>query len=228
MIAIGSLLIFLFLSLLMTRMATIALVYTGMSAQSAKFQARSAITGCGFTTAEAEQVVRHPVRRKIILFIMLLGHVGLVATIAAPIIGFVKDHTGGISDPWIKLGVMVVGLFSLLWLSHSKVYQRVCDVIFKYVMKRYYDDAQGDYIHLCHLSNDYKIAEVAVPRDGKLCGVKLADTDLKSGGMMVLAITRADGEFISQPSGDDVIGENDVLIIYGLNDAINRALAEKK
>jgi len=33
---------------------------TGLSRESARFQARSALTGGGFTTTESEAVVRHP------------------------------------------------------------------------------------------------------------------------------------------------------------------------
>ena len=55
------------LSLFITRLATIALTYTGLSREAARFQARSAFTGTGFTTSEAERVVDHPVRRRIIM-----------------------------------------------------------------------------------------------------------------------------------------------------------------
>jgi Trk-type K+ transport system membrane component len=41
------------LSLFITRLATTALAATGLSWQAARFQARSAFTGTGFTTSEA-------------------------------------------------------------------------------------------------------------------------------------------------------------------------------
>jgi hypothetical protein len=50
------------LSLIITRIATTALSLTGLSWEAARFQARSAFTGTGFTTTEAERVVDHPVR----------------------------------------------------------------------------------------------------------------------------------------------------------------------
>ena len=78
MVAIFSLLLVLVFSLLITRIATIALTYTGLSRQSAKFQARSAFTGVGFTTSESEKVVNHPVRRRILLLMMLIGNAGIV------------------------------------------------------------------------------------------------------------------------------------------------------
>lgn len=73
MLSIVSLLIVLTLSILVTRIATVALAHTGLSRESAKFQARSAFTGVGFTTNESEKVVNHPIRRRILLLRMLLG-----------------------------------------------------------------------------------------------------------------------------------------------------------
>ena len=62
MLSIISLLVVLTLSIVVTRVATVALTYTGLSRESARFQARSAFTGVGFTTSESEKAVKeaHP------------------------------------------------------------------------------------------------------------------------------------------------------------------------
>jgi len=60
MVSIISLVIILVVSILVTRIATIALTHTGMSRQTAKFQARSAFTGVGVKTSESEKIVNHP------------------------------------------------------------------------------------------------------------------------------------------------------------------------
>ena len=91
MTAIISLLIVLTLSLIVTRVAAMALMLTGLSRESARFQARSAFTGVGFTTGEAENVVDHPVRRQIVMLLMLLGNLGIgavVATLMLAVLGF--------------------------------------------------------------------------------------------------------------------------------------------
>ena len=74
MISIVSLLVVIFVSILITRIATIALTHTGLTKESAKFQARSAFSGAGFTTSESELVVNHPVRRRIVMFLILIGN----------------------------------------------------------------------------------------------------------------------------------------------------------
>ena len=48
MFAVVTLLLVLVLSILITRVATVALTHTGLSRQTARFQARSALTGVGF------------------------------------------------------------------------------------------------------------------------------------------------------------------------------------
>jgi hypothetical protein len=62
--------------MLINRFATIALSLTGMSREEARFQARAAMSGVGLTTSRAEDIVSHPVRRKIVLWLMILGSAG--------------------------------------------------------------------------------------------------------------------------------------------------------
>ncbi len=59
MAGIYSLLITLAVSLIVTRIAAVALMSTGLSREAARFKARSAFSGVGFTTSEAETIVYH-------------------------------------------------------------------------------------------------------------------------------------------------------------------------
>ncbi|MFD2433533.1 hypothetical protein ACFSO9_08245 [Mesonia maritima] len=54
MIAAISLFVIITISALITKVAAIALMHTGLSTEAAKFQARSVYTGTGFTTQESE------------------------------------------------------------------------------------------------------------------------------------------------------------------------------
>ncbi len=66
MVALISFLLVVTFSLIVERVATVALTLTGLSRDAAQFQARSAFTGAGFTTGEAEQTRtkgRHARRR---------------------------------------------------------------------------------------------------------------------------------------------------------------------
>src|SRR3954452_5468775 len=115
MVALASLLLILALGLLITRVATGMLEATGMSKPAARFQARSAFTGSGFTTRESESVVDHPVRCKVVMWLMLLGHPGILPPGGFLILGF----RGSRSDAWrvLQLGL---GLPLFVFVSRSR------------------------------------------------------------------------------------------------------------
>ena len=65
MVAIGAVLVVVSLSVLATRVGSLAFEATGLSADAARFQVPSMFTGGGYTTAEAESVTGDPARRRV-------------------------------------------------------------------------------------------------------------------------------------------------------------------
>jgi hypothetical protein len=185
-VAIASLLIVVALSLLITRVATVILTATGMSRQSARFQARSAFTGAGFTTNESEAVVNHPLRRRVIGTLMLLGNAGIVATASSAILGLRSNGWG--ATGWRGLELL---------------------------LGRYTDLPTRDLDNLLDLSGRFAVSELAV-RDGDwLVGRCLDELDLASEGVLVLGITRADGHYVGTPQPATRVCAGDVLVVYG-------------
>jgi Trk-type K+ transport system membrane component len=117
MIAIATLLLVLALSILITRVARVALIHTGLSRESARFQARSAFTGVGFTTSESEKVVNHPVRRRILLILMLLGNAGIVTALSSLILSFVNVSS---TTPLVWRIVLLAAGIVVLWAAASR------------------------------------------------------------------------------------------------------------
>ena len=74
----GVILLFAVVWLLVYWWGSIALEATGMERRKARFQALSAMTGTGFTTGEAESVVNHPKRRRIVTWLILMGTTGVL------------------------------------------------------------------------------------------------------------------------------------------------------
>ena len=213
MIGIISVIVILFISLLITRIATIALTHTGLSKESAKFQARSAFTGVGFTTTEAEKVINNPARRKIIMLLMLLGNAGIVTSMASLIIGF-----SGIEDTvnnWIKVLVLVGGIVILWTLANSKWVDRRMARIINKMLKRFSKLNLMDYAGLLQLAGDYAISEIGIDEDHWLANKKLKDTELTKKGIIILAIIRKDGTFLGTPQANTMIYANNKLIVYG-------------
>src|SRR6056297_1101643 len=131
-----SLIIIFTLSLLITRIASEALVHTGLSRQAAKFQARSAFTGVGFTTNEAENIVNHPLRPRIIMSLMLIGNVGIISAIASLMLTFINTNEGEIANIWRIL--IIAGSILVLWLlSKSRFLERWIVKLIKRALKRF-------------------------------------------------------------------------------------------
>ena len=87
MIALFTLLVIILVSVIAIRIGATALELTGLSNEIASFQAHSAFSGVGFTTQEAESIVSHPVRRRIIRVLFLAGSAGITTSMAALIQG---------------------------------------------------------------------------------------------------------------------------------------------
>ncbi len=213
MIAVISLLLVLTISMIVIRVASVALVHTGMGREAARFQARSAFTGVGFTTSEAESVLSHPVRRRIVAWLMLAGNVGIVTAMSSLLLSFVDMR--GSQGAWLSLGVLVAGLILLLAVSSSAwVDRHLCRAI-SWALKRFTQLDARDYARLLHLREDYGVSDLRVQPGEWLAGRTLAEAGLSKEGVLVLGIECPGGRFIGAPAQDTEIRERDRLLLYG-------------
>ena len=109
MTAIVTLIVIALFSLLAIKVATTALMMTGLSFDTASFQSYSAFFGVGFTTKEAELVVNHPVRRRIIRDLILVGNIGLTSALATMVATFVQG-SNAIGSLMVILAAVVIAL----------------------------------------------------------------------------------------------------------------------
>ncbi|MDJ0866517.1 MAG: TrkA C-terminal domain-containing protein [Myxococcota bacterium] len=213
MIAVISLLLVVTISMILTRVASVALVHTGMGREAARFQARSAFTGAGFTTSEAESVVGHPVRRRIVAWLMLAGNVGIVTAMSSLLLSFVDMR--GSQGAWVSLGVLVAGLIALLVVSSSSWVDRYLCRAISWALRRFTQIDARDYARLLHLREDYGVSDLLVQPGEWLAGRTLAEAGLSKEGVLVLGIECPGGQFIGAPAQDTEIRERDRLLLYG-------------
>ncbi len=207
------------ISLVITRIATTALSLTGLSWEAARFQARSAFTGTGFTTKEAEKIVSHPLRRKIIMWLMIARSAGFLSIIISLILSF--GSTG--DDPSVRLARLtwLVGGVALLWiLANSDYLELWMRRVIKQGLKKWTDLDVHDYTDLLKLTGEYTVRELLIEEDDWLAEKKLKECRLREEGVLVLGIYRSDGSYVGAPVGNSKIYPDDVLILYGRGDAI--------
>lgn len=218
MAAILSLLVVLVISLLIVRVATVALTLTGLSQPLARFQARSAFTGTGFTTSEAEQVIQHPVRRQIIMLLMLLGNAGLVTAASTLILSFAGPE--GRSPFSARMLVLVVGLTALWVMATSQWVDLQMSRVIGWALKRWTSLELRDYAGLLHLTGGYVVAELVVEEDDWLHDQDLSSLRLNDEGVLVLGIERPDGIYVGAPRGDSRVSAGDTLLLYGQHEVL--------
>ena len=209
-----SLIIILVLSVLITKIASESLIHTGLSKEMARFQARSAFTGVGFTTSESESIANHPVRRKIIMSLMLIGNIGIISALALLMLTFVnisENKTANI----IRVSIIAGSLIGLWLLSKSKWLEQLLAKIIKIALKRFTSLNIKDYVEILNLKNEYEISVITVNSDDWIANKKIKDINLRKEGINLIGIQRKDGTYIGTPFGDTKITVDDQLTLYG-------------
>ncbi len=217
-IAVFSLLIIVLVGLIITRVATAALVSTGLSGESARFQARSAFTGAGFTTSEAETVVNHPVRRRIVMALMLAGNAGIATVAAGLLLSFGGAEPG--SGIALRIGLLAGGLFVIFMLSRSQWVDRRLRRLIGVVLRRTTDIDVRDYAQILHVAGDYVIDEMLVEPTDWMCERTLGELKLRDEGIVVLGIDRK-GSYHGTPDGDTLLAAGDSLVLYGRREVLH-------
>lgn len=213
MVALVSFLLVLTLSIIVERVATVALILTGLSRDAARFQARSAFTGSGFTTSEAEAVVSHPARRRIVMLLMGMRNVEIITGVSTLVLSFVgvdSSREGAIRGLLIVAGLVALGLA-----ASSKWVDRRLSRLIAWALRRWTSLDARDYTSLLGLTNGYTVLEMVVDADSWMAHRKLDELNLPEEGVTVLAIQRADGDFVGAPGRATVILPRDKLILYG-------------
>ena len=223
MAAIVSLIVIAMVSLLAVRAGTTALMMTGLSWDTASFQSYSAFFGVGFTTREAEMVVNHPVRRRIIRDLILAGNIGVTSAAATLIATMVQNSSG--FRPLLIVGGLVCGLCLLLYLTRVGWVQRAIDKMIQRTLEQTGLVRVMDYELLLRIQHGYVISQVEIMGDSPIANQSLRHSRPWDHGVIVLSIKSGGKDLPGIPSADTALSIGDVVTVYGEEHHI-RALFE--
>lgn len=224
MIPIISLVIITLVSLIIVKVGTTALVMTGLSKDIAGFQAHSAFSGVGFTTSEAEYVINHPVRRRIIRILVLLGNIGITSAIASLVFSFsgLKDSQEG-----LERLIMILGFTTIIYLmSKINAVDLLLEKVIRWFLSRWTDLTLVDYDKLLAIDRGYSIANLTVKEKDWMCGKTLNELRLNREGILVLGMRR-NNKYFGAPSPDSPILAHDILTCYGTDRRLRNLRARK-
>lgn len=200
-----------FIIVIIRKVAAVALQLTGLDKPTASFQALSALTGTGFTTREAELVLNHPMRRRIISLLMITGNAGMVAVIAALVSSFLT-----VTSAWaiLRFVVLIVALYLIFKMA---THTRLARLLSKKIGEKLQENfklQKRTVERILDLGEDFGIAEITLYEGSPSVGKTLATSDLRKKKILVLAIER-DEERILVPKGNHKLHTGDNLICYG-------------
>ena len=219
-----ALLIIVLVALLVVKLGASALQLTGMSKPVAQFQAASAFFGVGFTTKEAEQVVSHPVRRRIILHLIIAGNIGLTSALATLLVTFVQGGERGIGGSFGWLGITVVVILAIGLFLNLRIVSGPIDRFLKFTLMKSGLRKVVDYDYLLNLQDGFCVFDGEIDDDHPWIGKELRHVRPADAGVIVLGIYRTDGRFVGAPKKDSIIQKGDVLMVYGRNEDVRKAL----
>ncbi|MFG0273780.1 MAG: potassium channel family protein [Phycisphaerales bacterium] len=213
------------LAFIIIRIGAKALEMTGVSRDAARFQALSAFFGAGFTTGESEIVVNHPIRRRVIRDLIIIGNIGLLSLLATGVMtasAFRFDTPEHRRDALIRLTIIVSGLVVLWLASRSRVVMVAIDHSIAFALRHTGALRALDYEQLLRTHSGYEVAELAVEKGSWLCGKTIGEASLRQRGVNVLSVRRRTGDWIGAPRGATALHDGDTLIAYGADEAIDR------
>jgi hypothetical protein len=212
------------ISVLVVRAGAIALVFTGMDESKARFQALSAFTRTGFTTREAETVMRDPRRRSIVTWLIIIGNAGLV-TVIVTATSSLTSTTG----PWLWINVVIlaVGIY-LIYLIVKRtpllaMWQRFVEKRVK--PSEFIEESAPE--DLLHFAKGYGLLRIPITQDSPLAGRHLARANKPENDFWIVGIERGKLWF-SLPTSKATIKEEDKLVVYGEMDYLKQVFGHPK
>mgnify|MGYP001260865398 CR=1 FL=1 len=218
------LIVVILISALIIKVGAIALRMTGIDRETAAFQALSAFTGTGFTTSEAENIVNHPRRRRVVKALMILGNAGIVTALAML---FLSLQGSNITNALAKFGVIGLIAMAVLAFPLSKGLDSLLDNFIMKRLSRSTHFSMGAFSQIMSFARGYGIAEVIVRDSDSLSGKTLSESGLTHSDILVLAIRRGYG-MIPTPKAGEIIRPDDRLVCFGpLNNIAEAVEADK-
>jgi len=212
MYAVATFLVVAILSMAFTRLAAGALIATGLPPDVASFQARSAFSGAGFTTTEAENVVNDPDRRKIIGITMFVGNLGTPTLVVTVLVGFLAPGPGNTAE---RAMVTISGLVLAVMLVANRPMQRwLVKVGHREARRRLLPRLDKQMVELLAVGDDFVVGSVQVMAGPGPTVRSLRSIDDALPAVRVLGVQQPEG-FFGTPPVDVELAAGDSIIVYG-------------
>jgi hypothetical protein len=202
--------IFIFLIL---EIAVVLLVSTGLDAEVARFQAVSMLTATGFTTDESELIARHPIRRKISIFLILFGVFSLAVLISFISAILIKDFR------LLQLFGITAFFAIMLILFKNKSVQTKLAHRFKKHLKQDYELHEMPIQEILYIDDQDWLGNIQICKDSTFIAKNPYEIMLENEDIQLLYVHRGQ-EKIRSELDTIIFQEGDILLLYGVKSTI--------
>ncbi len=217
MYAVATFLIVAVITTAFSQITTGSLIATGLPPDIAAFQARSALSGSGFTTTEAENVVNHPTRRKIISTAMFAGSLGTPTLVVTVLLGLVAPGPGNTTERALVTGA---GLLAVVMLVGNRPMKRLLKRVGqRYAQERLLPALGSQPQELLSLGDEFSVGSIRVTVDPEGAARSLRAIEEVLPWAKVLGVRRGT-EFFGETPLDISLQEGDELVVYARRDRL--------
>jgi hypothetical protein len=181
---------------------------TGLDRDISRFQVVSMLTGTGFTTKESELILRHPVRRKIGIFLILFGVFSL-----AVVISFLSSVLAQ-SFHLVQLTVVAAVLFIAFLVIRGNGIRNRMSERFKVDMEDNFAVHELPIQEVLYLSEDDLFVDIPIHEGSKYSGRKWIEMLTEEEDMNLLFIQRGDKK-IREKRQQTEMEVGDIVYMYG-------------
>ena len=208
--------------MIIVRIASVFLRLTGLPDHVARFQSVSALTGAGFTTTESEAIVNFPIRRKVVVALMVLGNLGLISVASTVIIALAESV--GDKDRLLLQTVQMAAVIALIAVFMlSKTLDRLLCGAAGLVLRRYLSAKVEHFDVLLAIGPEHCVA-AHVYRGGH--DTKAYDLLGDVRNISIMAVVGVEHRAGNIDQYETVIRRNETVICYA-SIADQRAFAER-
>ncbi|WP_419910179.1 hypothetical protein [Hoeflea sp.] len=211
--------ILLALSVSLVRIGAVAMRLTGLPEDIARFQCVSALTGTGFTTHEAEMIANYPIRRRIVVVLMVLGNLGLISIASTFIVAFVRTGPD-MQHIAVQAAILAAAIAVTFMVLSNRALDRGMCALIGHILLRTTSLGEMGYHRILQLGKDLSIAE------HEYFGPETPREALKLRGENLLAVRPAGSWQTTAASSVAVVRPGDTLILCG-DEAAHEALSRE-
>jgi hypothetical protein len=172
--------------------------------------------GVGFTTKEAESVVTHPIRRRIVRWLMWCGYSGIAVSVSTIVVG-IDSSDGSVMR---FMGMLLITSGALLSLWQLPQVRASSDRLISRLVSSLPDLRVIDFEELLEFDRGYTVAHLYVDRNRWMTAKSLRELRLADEGVLVLNIQRSSGAVIGTPEANTVLEAGDRILTYGRHECL--------